>query len=72
MEVNMIELMTIGDLSRLIDVTVTRIEYAEAKGRLPEPKRWHGRKVYTMADTDLVRTYFKGLKPWHKVKEGGK
>jgi DNA-binding transcriptional MerR regulator len=66
MEGMMMGMLSVAEVSVQVGVTVTRIEYAETKKRLPEPKRWRNHKVYTEDDVEVIRNYFKGRKPWTK------
>jgi DNA-binding transcriptional MerR regulator len=50
----------IGELAREIGVQQYRIAYAHRHGRLPEPPRVGGKRVYDEALTRLVREFFAG------------
>ena len=48
----------IGELAREIGVQPYRIAYAHRHGRLPEPPRVGGKRVYDEATTLAVKAYF--------------
>jgi DNA-binding transcriptional MerR regulator len=50
----------IGELAREIGVQPYRIAYAHHHGRLPEPPRVGGKRVYDEAMTEVVKAYFAG------------
>ncbi len=48
----------IGELAREIGVQEYRISYAHRHGKLPEPPRVGGKRVYDEAMAELVKAYF--------------
>ncbi len=52
------ECKVIGELAREIGVQPYRIAYAHRHGRLPEPPRVGGKRVYDEEMTRLVQAYF--------------
>jgi DNA-binding transcriptional MerR regulator len=52
--------MVLGELAREIGVQPYRISYAHRHGKLPEPPRVGGKRVYDQAAAELVKAYFAG------------
>ena len=48
----------LGELAREIGVQPYRIAYAHRHGKLPEPPRVGGKRVYDEATTEQVKAYF--------------
>jgi hypothetical protein len=51
-------LYTTDQIAKLCDVPYWKVEYAHRTGRIPEPQRVAGRRVYDDASADAVRQYF--------------
>ena len=51
----------LGELAREINVQPYRIAYAHRHGRLPEPPRVGGKRVYDQEMTEMVKAYFTGM-----------
>ena len=49
---------TMKELARSIGVSYWRIQYAHEMGKLPEPMRIAGKRVYDVAQAEQVRQYF--------------
>ena len=53
------KLYSIGELSRLLDIPVHRIDYTHTSRHLDEPKRrFLGKRVYDMDDASRVAEHF--------------
>ena len=50
----------IGELAREIGVQPYRIAYAHRHGKLPEPQRVGGKRVYDAVMAEQVKAYFAG------------
>lgn len=48
------ELLTIGDVAKRLDVPQYRIVYLLQRGRVPEPPRLSGRRIFTEQDMDHI------------------
>ncbi len=60
-----IQLKSISDVSRLLNIRKYRIEYALSEGKLPEPKlRFLGKRCFLPEDIAAVATFF------HKTHDG--
>lgn len=51
----------IGELAREIGIQPYRIAYAHRHGKLPEPPRVGGKRVYDEEMTEMVKAYFTGM-----------
>lgn len=50
------ELLTIGDVAKRLDVPQYRIVYLLQRGRVPEPPRLSGRRIFTQQDLTHIAT----------------
>jgi len=53
--------MVLGELAREIGIQPYRIAYAHRHGKLPEPPRVGGKRVYDEATTQMVKDFFAGV-----------
>ncbi len=49
---------TIRDVAKLVGVAYWRIAYSHQTGKVPEPQRISGRRMYTESDVERIRKHF--------------
>jgi DNA-binding transcriptional MerR regulator len=65
---------SIKEVSEKIGIPYYRIAYAHQTGKLPEPLRWKGQRVYVDEDIEQAKEYFRsrrGKRKPTRESEGG-